>query len=101
MRKATQVVAERLRQVLEAFKLRSAANLLASRLVDAGYEGAVPIVLDLLESEAKERLDRKRERLLRASHLPPGKTFETFDRTRLPRSLTFSTQAPEGLPSKS
>ena len=87
MRKATLVLAERLRQVLEAFKLRSAAKQLASRLVEAGYEGAVPIVLDLLEAEAKERLDRKRERLLRASHLPPGKTFETFDRARLPRSL--------------
>ena len=87
MRKATQVLAERLRQVLEAFKLHSAAKLLASRLVEAGHEGAVPIVLAQLEAEAKERPDRKRERLLRASHLPPGKTFETFDRARLPRSL--------------
>jgi DNA replication protein DnaC len=87
MRKATQVLAERLRQVLETFKLHNAAKLLASQLVEAGHEGAVPIVLDQLEAEAKERLDRKRERLLRASHLPPGKTFETFDRTRLPRSL--------------
>ena len=87
MKKATQVLAERLRQVLEAFKLRSAAKLLASRLVEADSEGAVPTVLDLLEAEAKERLDRKRERLLRAAHLPPGKTFETFDRARLPRSL--------------
>jgi DNA replication protein DnaC len=37
--------------------------------------------------EAKERLDRRRERLLRSSHLPPGKTFETFDRGRLPKPL--------------
>jgi DNA replication protein DnaC len=77
MRKATQALAERLRQVLETFKLRSTAKLMAPRLVEAGFEDAVPVVLDLLETEAKERLDRKRERLLRASHLPPGKTFET------------------------
>jgi DNA replication protein DnaC len=87
MRKATQALAERLRQVLETFKLRSTARLMAPRLVEAGFEDAVPVVLDLLETEAKERLDRKRERLLRASHLPPGKTFETFDRARLPKGL--------------
>jgi DNA replication protein DnaC len=87
MRKATQALAERLRQVLETFRLRSTAKLLAPRLIEAGFEDAVPVVLDLLETEAKERLDRKRERLLRASHLPPGKTFETFDRARLPRGL--------------
>lgn len=87
MKKATQVLAERLKQALEMFKLRTAAKLLASRLVEAGFEDALPVVLDLLEAEAKERLDRKRERLLRASRLPPGKTFETFDRARLPRAL--------------
>jgi hypothetical protein len=87
MRKATQALAERLRQVLEMFKLRSVAKLLASRLVEAGFEGPYPWSSSSWRRRPRSDFDRKRERLLRASHLPPGKTFETFDRARLPRGL--------------
>ena len=87
MKKAIRVVTERLREILRDFKLHIAADELAPRLTEAGHEEALPVVLEVLESEAQERLDRRRQRLLRASHLPPGKTFETFDRARLPKPL--------------
>lgn len=87
MRKSTQAVADRLKQILGDLKLHIAAVDLAPRLTEAGFEEALPVVLEVLETEAKERLDRRRERLLRASHLPPGKTFESFDGARLPKPL--------------
>lgn len=87
MRKTIQAAAERLKQILDDFKLHVAAVDLGPRLSAAGFEEALPVMLEVLETEAKERLDRRRERLLRASHLPPGKTFETFERARLPKPL--------------
>jgi DNA replication protein DnaC len=78
---------KRISEILESFKLKIAAQELARRLVEAGFEKALPVVLDVLEMEAKERLDRRRQRLRRLSHLPPGKTLDTFDRARLPRPL--------------
>ncbi len=87
MRKTIQAATERLRQILRDFKLPVAAVDLGPRLSEAGFEAALPVVLEVLEVEAAERLDRRRQRLLRASHLPPGKTFATFDLARLPKPL--------------
>jgi DNA replication protein DnaC len=83
----TQDLIDRMRQLLMDLKLRTAASELGPCLLKAGCEKALPTVLDVLEVEAKERDDRRVERLRRASHLPPGKTFETLDQTRLPRAL--------------
>lgn len=85
--KDTQDLIDRMRQLLMELKLGTAASELGPSLLKAGCEGALPTVLDALELEAKERDDRRVERLRRASHLPSGKTFETFDQTRLPRGL--------------
>jgi hypothetical protein len=40
----------------------------------------------VMELEAAGRKERRVERLRRASKLPPGKTFETLDKTRVPRT---------------
>jgi len=85
--KDTQDLIDRMRQLLMDLKLRTAASELGPCLLKAGCETALPTVLDVLEVEAKERDDRRVERQRRASHLPPGKTFETLDQTRLPRAL--------------
>jgi DNA replication protein DnaC len=85
--KDTQDLIDRMRQLLMDLKLRTAASELGPCLLKAGCEQALPTVLDVLEVEAKERDDRRVERLRRASHLPSGKTFETLDQTRLPRAL--------------
>lgn len=41
-------------------------------------------LLYLLEQEVAERQQRRITRLLQEAHLPPGKTFATFDQQRLP-----------------
>jgi len=57
------------------------------RLTDAWHEAALPTLLQVLEAEADERGQRRTERLLKASRLPPGKTLDTLDRARVPRAV--------------
>jgi DNA replication protein DnaC len=80
-------MAARIRELLARFKLPTVAAQLIGRLVDAGHDAALPTLLEVFEAEADERGQRRTERLLRASRLPPGKTFEMLDRSRLPRPL--------------
>lgn len=77
----------RMGELLTKFKLPTFASEVVRRFTDAGYADALPTLLEVLEAEAGERHHRRTERLLRASRLPPGKTLETLDRTRLPRGL--------------
>jgi DNA replication protein DnaC len=74
-------------ELLTRFKLPTIATEVARRFVAAGHGDALPTLLEVLEAEADERGQRKTERLLRASRLPPGKTLESLDRTRLPRQV--------------
>jgi DNA replication protein DnaC len=80
-------VAERLSDLLRVFKLTTASTELVPRFVQANQDAALPVLLEVLELEADDRQNRRIERLRRTSKLPPGKTFETFDKSRLPRSL--------------
>lgn len=87
---ATQLSADmatRMGDLLTKFKLPTVAAEVVRRFSDAGHERALPILLEVLEAEADERGQRKTERLLKASRLPPGKTLDTLDRARLPRSV--------------
>jgi DNA replication protein DnaC len=79
--------ADRLGELLSTFKLKTAAAMLGPRLLEVGLEQSLPIILDVLETEAAERQDRRRERLRKASQLPSGKTLDTFDVARLPKPL--------------
>ena len=81
-------MATRMRDLLVRFKLPTFAEQIVRRFTDAGQDAALPTLLHVLEAEADERGQRRTERLLKASRLPPGKTLETLDRTRLPRSIT-------------
>jgi len=78
-------MADRMRELLVRFKLPTAAAQMVRRVTDAGHEAALPTLLEVYEAEADERGQRRTARLLKASRLPPGKTFETLDRTRVPR----------------
>jgi DNA replication protein DnaC len=80
-------MATRMRDLLARFKLPTFAEQVVRRLSEAGHEGALPALLEVLEAEADERGQRRTERLLKASRLPPGKTLESLDRTRLPKGL--------------
>jgi DNA replication protein DnaC len=73
----------RMADLLVLFKLPTVSTELAERLGQAGKADALPVVLEVLELEARDRRGRRVQRLLRASDLPPGKTFETFQE-RLP-----------------
>ena len=77
----------RMAELLTRFKLPTFAAEVVRRFTDAGHADALPTLLEVFEAEADERGQRKTERLLRASRLPPGKTFETLDRTRVPRAV--------------
>jgi len=64
-----------------------ASLLNVPRLVAAGHEALIPLVAEVFELEAGDRRERRVDRLLRMSKLPPGKTLDTLDETRLPRPL--------------
>lgn len=77
----------RLRELLTRFKLPTFAGEVVTRFTQAGYDAALPTLLEVLEAESDERRQRRCERLLKASHLLPGKTFATLDEARLPRPV--------------
>ena len=79
----------RMAELLTRFKLPTCAQQVIRRLTDASHEGALPVLLEVLEAEADERGHRRTDRLLKASRLPPGKTLETLDRTRIPRAVAL------------
>jgi len=77
----------RMRELLTRFKLPTFAAEVVRRFTDSGHEQALSVLLEVLEAEAGERRQRKTDRLLKASRLPPGKTLDTLDRARLPRTV--------------
>lgn len=80
---------DRIRELLRELKLKTASAELGPRLLKAGCEDALAVVREVLEFEGSERNERRVERLRRASHLPLGKTLESFDSSRLPRPLAL------------
>ena len=85
--KSPEVVGEQLSELARLFQLRTVADELVHRLTQAGQEAVLPLLLEIFEQEQEGRRQRRVERLLRASKLPPGKTFSTFKEQRLPRPL--------------
>lgn len=77
----------RISELLQEFKLTTLTSEFVPRIVDGGFESVLPLVLELLELEGEARSARRVDRLRRASRLPPGKMFSTFDDGRLPAPL--------------
>ena len=76
------MLTERLRELhLPAFRECFSEEADRARKNSLSYER---YLLELSDSEADARRQNRTERLLRASKLPPGKTFETFDMARMP-----------------
>lgn len=84
----TTTIHDALTLLLQSFRMPLAADELVRRLTDAGFEDAIPVVHEVLSLEDEGRRQRRCDRLRRASKLPPGKTFDTFDTDRLPPTLT-------------
>jgi len=83
---------EQLTAVLTAFGITTAAEEIVPRLTQAGYQDAVPVLLEVFQAEAEARGQRRIARLRRASRLPPGKTFEALDPGRLPVPIVHRLQ---------
>lgn len=83
----TPEIGARITALLSEFKLTATAHELVRRLLEAGEERALVLVREVLELEADGRMERRVERLLRASKLPIGKTLENLDRTRVPKGV--------------
>lgn len=88
----TPAMGERIATLLSEWKLPTAAGELVRRLVAGGHDEALVVVAEVLELEASARKERRVERLRRASKLPPGKTFETLDKARVPRTALLKVQ---------
>ncbi|WP_157907027.1 ATP-binding protein [Sorangium cellulosum] len=78
--------------LLSEWKLPTAAGELVRPLVAGGHGEALGVVAEVLELEAAERKERRTNRLRRASKLPPGKTFDTLDKTRVSQSALLRVQ---------
>ena len=83
----TPELGDRITTLLAEFKLSSAADQMTKRFVDAGCDHGLVVLAEVLEVEAQARRERRVDRLRRASRLPPAKTFETLDATRVPRNV--------------
>jgi DNA replication protein DnaC len=78
--------ADPLVMLLRSFKLPTMAARYAETLACAEQDnwGYRKFLLHLCEAEAADRKERKRDRLLKDSGLPAGKTFGTLDEAKLP-----------------
>jgi DNA replication protein DnaC len=78
--------ADPLAMLLRSFKLPTMAARCAETLASAEEQswGYRRFLQQLCEAEAADRQERKRERLLKQSGLPAGKTFGTLDESKLP-----------------
>ena len=78
--------ADPLAMLLRSFNLPTMARRYPEALATAQAQGwdCRRFLLDLCETEAADRKERKRERLLKESRLPAGKTLGTLDEGQLP-----------------
>ena len=78
-----------LEMLLRSFRLPTMAACYAQTLAQAeeGNWGYRKFLLHLCEAEAADRKERKRDRLLKESGLPAGKTLGTLDENKLPLKI--------------
>ncbi len=84
---ASSVVGERIRELCREFKLPTLAAETVCRFSEAGHTDALPTLVEVLEQEAEDRRIRRVDRLRKASKLPAGKTWDTFEHDRAPVKL--------------
>src|SRR5262245_50281032 len=83
----TNGVREQIAEILSSLRLPTLATQMVARLEQAGHADLLPLMLEILELEVGDRRERRIERLMVASKLPPGKTFDTLKEERFPRPL--------------
>ncbi len=88
----TPAMGVRITELLATWKLTTAASQLVTRMTAAGLDEPLALLAEVFELEAQARGERRVERLRKASKLPPAKSFETLDRTRVPRPALLRIQ---------
>ncbi len=88
----TPAMGVRITELLATWKLTTAASQLVARMTAAGLDEPLALLAEVFELEAQARGERRVERLRKASKLPPAKSFETLDRTRVPRPALLRIQ---------
>jgi len=83
----TPEIGERIAELLTEFKLTTTAQELVKRLLAASEESALVLLREVLELERDGRIERRVDRLRRASRLPLSKTFASLDRKRVPKGV--------------
>ena len=81
---APSAVAERVRELCRQFKLPTLAAETIGRFSEAGHADALETLLEVMEQEAEDRRVKRVDRLRRASKLPAGKIWDTFEHDRAP-----------------
>jgi DNA replication protein DnaC len=82
------LTADRIRELATAFRLPTVSEQAIPRFISANHQEALETFLEVFEMEAQDRKERRVDRLRRAARLPLGKTFDTLNLTRLPRTLS-------------
>ena len=80
-------VKERIGQLCSDFKLPTVGAEAGPRFTAAGHADALVTLVEVLEQEAEDRRQRRIIRIRRASRLPVGKTWDTFEHDRVPVAL--------------
>jgi DNA replication protein DnaC len=88
----TPALGERITSLFAEWKLPTLSAELVSRLAGAGHDDALALLAEVCEREADSRKERRVDRLRRASKLPPGKTFASLERDRVPRAVFLKVQ---------
>ena len=81
---APSVVAEQLKSMCKELRLPTIGTEAVGHFVDAGHVDALDTLLEVFRQELDDRHQRRVDRLRRASHLPPGKTWGNFEQQKLP-----------------
>lgn len=74
--------------LLKNFRLPTAAAEMSRRLQEAGFDGAIEVVREVLEAERDDRFQRRVQRLLGDARLPADKTFDAWADEHLPLPLS-------------
>jgi DNA replication protein DnaC len=81
------ITTERISDLCAQFKLPTVGAEAVNRFTRAGHADALESLLEVLEMEAEDRRQRRTARLRQASKIPVGKTWDTFERGRMPAEL--------------
>ena len=84
---APSAVGEWIRELCRQFRLPTLAAETVLRFSEARHADALPTLVEVLAQKVEDRRIRRVDRLRRASRLPAGKTWDTFEHSRAPVRL--------------